>query len=108
MRIGGQARSIILDLQHQRRTHPPGADLNATRIRAWRDTVPDRIFHQRLEDQIGHPGPEGLRIDHHADPQTRSQAGLFNLQIGLDKLQLLAQGHFLSIGHLQGRPQQLA
>src|SRR2546423_1832996 len=68
----------------------------------------DRVFDQRLQDQVGHASVERLRIDLHLDGQAISKACLLDQQITFEHLQLLLERYFLHADVLQREPQQVA
>ena len=57
--------------------------------------VSHRIFHNRLENQIGNAHVEHFRIDVNVSGQSILKANAFNLEIPVQKFNLLLQGNLL-------------
>ena len=81
--------------------HPPWLD-------ARRDAMADGVLHQRLQDQMGHACIQRLWRDVHHDRQPVLQARLLDLEVGLEKGELLAQRHLLRLLVLEGGAQEVA
>jgi hypothetical protein len=93
------ARPIVPDFQLQEAIvrptesgdlHPPGFD-------ARRDAMADGVLHQRLQQQMGHASIQSLWRDVHHDRQPLLQARLLDLEVRLEKGELLTQSHLLRL-----------
>jgi hypothetical protein len=73
-------------------------DVDAARTRARRDAVADRVFDQRLQEQVRDACIQDVRIDVGADAETIVEACLFDRKIRLQDLELFFQADFLALG----------
>src|SRR6185503_14084104 len=67
-----------------------------------------RVFRQRLKNQIRHQRPLCRRIDVELDPETIGKPHLLNSEIQLNEVQLLPQFNFLPRRMLERVTQQIA
>ena len=67
----------------------------------------DGVLHERLQEQVGDACIQRLRSDLHHHGQPVLQASLLDLQIGLEKRELLTQRDLLRLFVLEGDAQEV-
>src|SRR5215469_555898 len=75
---------------------------------AARYSVADRVFHQRLQQQRWHKRETDLGRYLDVDLQLVAEADLLDLEIVLEKSELLAQRNFVTVLGVERHPQQVA
>src|SRR5262249_15368817 len=103
-----QTGAVVADLKLEFVLVSSGGNLYQPGGRVWRYAVPDGVFDQRLQDQIGHASVARLRLDLHLPLQPGAKSSLFNLQLAVEKFQLLSKRRFLRAGIFQRQSQQIA
>src|SRR6476469_5913266 len=73
-----------------------------------RNTVADRVFHQRLQNKIGDQEVEDLGLNLHLDDQAILEARAFEIQIAPEELQLLRELDSFSVRSFQSQPEKVA
>ena len=64
-------------------------------------SVLDGVFDQRLQDQIGHKGFSNIRRDLLRYAEFVLKAEALDIQVTVEKLKLLAEGHLAGGGFLE-------
>src|ERR1700722_3747462 len=84
-----------------------GADPNPSARGESRNTMPNRILHQRLKQQTGNLRPEGFGRYIPNYFESISELYFLNFEIAVDKLQFPAQGGDLGSRAIQAHSQQV-
>src|SRR5438045_3813987 len=92
-----KAFTIVLNFESECVALPLSAQLDLARARMRLDPMANRIFDQRLHDQIRDLGFKSLRRNLNLDLQPGAETDLLDLQVTLEEIQLALQRHFLRI-----------
>ena len=89
---------------------PHAADDDAAAAHLPRKPVLDRVLDERLQDHAGHDDVEGVGADLLLDLELRPEADDLDVEILVDRLELLAQRHEVIAAAQQPaqQPRQLA
>src|SRR6267378_2550558 len=105
---GNEPRPIVPDREVEAAVDTPGADQEPTYGAARRDPVTNRVFDERLEDQIGHLGVERFGLGVHHRFEAVPEPNLLDVEVAPQELQLLLQRHLLRTRTVEHPPQQVA
>src|SRR6266536_3485641 len=86
-----QAGSVVTHLQVQAVTFSRGGDLDFRHLAVGDDTVPDRVLHERLQQQRGDHGGRGVRIDAERHAQPITEARFLYGDVVVQQLELLLE-----------------
>src|SRR5688572_16070511 len=103
-----QAAAIVLNLQFELVILPLRPQYDLPRPRMPLDPVADRVLDERLEDEIWHARLKRFRCDVQFDFEAFPKASLFDLEVAIQEVQFLAQGHFVRVRVVECKPEQLA
>src|SRR6266851_5069820 len=78
---------IVTNFDYKRFATTFRHELNETRTYMGRNTVPNRVFDQGLQDQAGNFRIQRLRIDLEDHFQAIAKANSFNLQVRVEKIE---------------------
>src|SRR6266576_4874481 len=92
-----QAWSIIVNVDLQYSVLNACADADGAGRHACCDAVANGVLCQRLQDQVGQKGFQGIRLDLHLDGEAIGEAHLLDVEIQLEKIKFFAECDFLAI-----------
>ena len=108
-RLGrGQAGAVVRHLQAQPVAGALGPYLHAAGGGARRDAVADGVLDDGLQDEVGHLAVERLRIDEDLGGEPVVEARALDVEVAVEKLQLLAQPDLLRGGVVEREAQEVA
>src|SRR6266850_2486583 len=105
---GNEPRAIVPDREVQAAVDTSGADQEPTNGAARRDPVANRVFDERLEDQIGYLGVERFGLGVHHRCEALPEPNLLDVEVVSQELQLLLQRDLLRTRAIEHPPQQIA
>src|SRR6266852_1133899 len=105
---GREPRPIVPDREVQAAVDTPSADQEPNHGAARRDPVTNRVFDERLEDQIGYLGVERFSLGVHHRFQALPEPDLLDVEVVPQELQFLLQRHLLRTRTIEHPPQEIA
>src|SRR2546427_508189 len=108
LKPGREPRPIVPDREVQAAVDTPSADQEPNHGAARRDPVTNRVFDERLEDQIGYLGVERFSLGVHHRFQALPEPDLLDVEVVPQELQFLLQRHLLRTRTIEHPPQEIA
>ena len=91
--------SVVLHAKDEMSVLPHPRDCNTSAALRHLNAMPDRILHERLQNQLRYIASVRRRIDTHRDLQAPCKTPLLDLQIGTQEGQFLRHRHKVLHAH---------